>query len=183
MNRTALPPGAQALEALEALEAQRRLLCAALAAAVKEMIPGAVLGSCGTTGSGFYHDFLLATPPGADRLAEVEERMHLLLAGSSVKISRLSALEALRFAEGEPLLQEELERGAFADETLVLIGGCALLMREPPARALAAGVVYRLVDASRARPQADRSRPVLTRISGVAFAAAGDTEAHARGAA
>lgn len=180
MNQT-LPPGAGA-QALDALEGQRRLLCAALAAAVKEAIPGAVLGSCGTTDSGFYHDFLLPAPFGCDRLEGIEARMRRLLE-SPVEIVRLSASEALRLARDEPLLREELERGRFVDETLVRIGERGLLMREAPAPSLAEGFAYRLRGCGGACWRGDESRPMLTRISGEAFASAEELAAHERRAA
>ncbi len=177
MNQV-LPPGAGA-QALESLEGQRRLLCAALAAAVKEATPGAVRGSCGTTDTGFYHDFLFPGPFGSDRLAEIEAGMRRLL-DSPVEVSRVSAAEALRLAHEEPLVREELEQGRFADETLVRIGGRELLLSRPPAPSLAEGFAYRLRGCSGAYWRGDESRPMLTRISGEAFASAAELAAHER---
>ncbi len=170
--------GAPTFNLTEALEGQRRLLCAALAAAVREVFPGAVLGSCGTTGTGFYHDFLLPAPLGADRLPGLEAAMRRLLDSAPAEIRQLSAEEALDFAAAEPLVREQLERGGFADETLVRIGGTAVLAHRRPAAALAPGAVFRLETVSGAYWMGDESRPMLTRVAGVAFASAEELEAH-----
>ncbi len=175
--------GAPAFDLTEALEGQRRLLCAALAAAVREVIPGAVLGSCGTTGTGFYHDFMLPSRLGTDRLPALEAAMRRLLDASPVEMTRLSAEEALDFAAAEPLVREELERGGFADETLVRIGGIPMLAHRPPAAALAPGAVFRLEAVSGAYWMGDESRPMLTRIAGAAFASAAELADHCRRAA
>jgi threonyl-tRNA synthetase len=170
--------GAPVFDLNEALEGQRRLLCAALAAAVREVSPGAVLGSCGTTGTGFYHDFLLPSPLGADRLPQLEAAMRRLLDAPPAEMARLSAEEALDFAADEPLLREELERGGFADETLVRFGGTSVLAHRRPAAALAPGAVFRLETVSGAYWMGDESRPMLTRVAGLAFASAQAMEEH-----
>jgi threonyl-tRNA synthetase len=161
-------------------EAERRLLSAALAAAVKEVFPGAVRGSCGTMEHGFFHDFLLERPFDTGGLACVESAMRRILAAAPAKAVRLSAGEALRRLTDEPLLRDEVEAGGWADETLVRIGAVELVVNGAPSAVLPEGRVFRLTGVSGAYWRGDEKQRMLTRVSGLAFASQADGEAHER---
>ncbi len=162
----------------ESLKRIRHSLAHILAEAVLEIRPKAQLGFGPATDTGFFYDFLLEEPIGADELPAIEERMReIIKKGISFERQEFSPEEAVALLE-ERSEQLKIE---YCKDLVEVQGqtslsfyqsGSFLDMCEGPHVEKSSQIrtnAFSLDSVAGAYWRGDESRPMLTRIYGLAF--------------
>jgi len=168
----------QRREASDKLKRMRHSLAHVMAQAVLEVRPDAQLGFGPATDTGFYYDFLLSKPITAEELPDIEERMRLI-----IKEGETFVHEEQSPVVAEKMLKElgqDLKIEYFKDlvetqgfETIGFYrSGSFIDMCEGPhvenTRHIPSNA-FKLDSIAGAYWRGDESRPMLTRIYGLAF--------------
>jgi threonyl-tRNA synthetase len=166
----------------EGLEILRHSTAHLLAQALKDLYPGARLGTGPAIEDGFYYDVETPTVLREEDLPKIEGRMHEL-ARAALPVVR----EELTRAEAEALMAErgesyklEILRDLPSEATISVYrqGEFVDLCRGPHVADTSRLRVFRLTRLAGAYWRGDSDRPMLTRIYGTAWAREDDLEAH-----
>ena len=158
---------------------KRLFLSHVLAAAGKQLFRGALLGGGGTTDVGFYYDFHLPHTADAVELQALEQKMRELLDNGALRQDPAHRAEIRRRLEeaGEGFRVEALD--ALPDEpaderqNLWLVEGPDIVDFSRSQLPTGSDLALKLETVSGAYWMGDESRPMLTRIGGIAFESAG----------
>jgi threonyl-tRNA synthetase len=157
-----------------------------LAQAVCDLFPGARYAIGPAVDNGFYYDFELPTAISTDDLPRIDERMRQIVAADQPfvreELSRDEARERLagQTYKAEILdgLDEAGEVGADEHVTLYRNDGWADLCLGPHVPSTGRLGAFALTAVAGAYWRGDESRPMLTRISGTAWASTDDLESY-----
>jgi threonyl-tRNA synthetase len=158
-----------------------------MAQAVGDLFPGTKYAIGPAVQDGFFYDFSLPEPLGADDLPRIEARMREIVAADQPfvreEMSRAEALERLAGQDFkreiiEELGEEEGEVAAGDAVTLYRNGAWADLCLGPHVPSTGRIGAFRLTSLAGAYWRGDESRPQLTRIYGTAWATQEDLDDH-----
>ncbi len=156
---------------------RRHSLAHILAQAVLELRPGARLGFGPPTEHGFYYDFLLDQPLAPEDLAAIQERMRAIIkARQPFALRTLAGADAIRHLEaiGQPLKAEyarDLAAQGEASLSFYANGPFEDMCEGPHVESTERipADCFALDSIAGAYWRGDESRPMLTRIYGLAF--------------
>ncbi len=152
-----------------------------LAAAVRELYPGAKITIGPAIENGFYYDFDLPRPVTEEDLPAIEERMRLLAARrDAFTRAELPKEEALaRFeAQGEGYKAEIIRGLEGPTVSCYTVGGFEDLCRGPHLPDSGRVGAFKLLSVAGAYWRGDERNKMLTRIYGTAFPTQAELEAH-----
>ena len=180
-----LPDGAKVEWVLPAdpdgVEILRHSTAHVMAAAVKELFPGALITIGPAIENGFYYDFDVETPFTPEDLVRIEERMREIVKADHPFVREEATKEQARVLfPGEPYKEELLVD--IPDETVSLyrMGNFLDLCRGPHVPGTGRVGAFRLMNTAGAYWRGDSKNRMLTRIYGVAFASKKELDEHLR---
>ncbi|MFA5399103.1 MAG: threonine--tRNA ligase [Dehalococcoidia bacterium] len=161
------------------LEALRHSASHIMAEAVQSLFPEAKFGIGPAIEDGFYYDFDLPRPLGAEDLPAVEARMREIIAANlPFSSEEISINEANKLFADQPY-KIELIKDLGADKvTIYRQGNFTDLCRGPHVKTTGDVKAFKLVSVAGAYWRGDEKRPMLQRIYGVAFTRSVDLEDH-----
>ncbi|MFH1706716.1 MAG: threonine--tRNA ligase [Planctomycetota bacterium] len=167
----------------EALEILRHSAAHVMAAAVKNIIPGAKFGIGPAIESGFYYDFDIGRPLTEADIAAVEAEMHRIIQADLPFVrsepSKAEALAAMTKA-GEVYKAEIVSELADGTVSLYTTGAFVDLCRGPHIPAAGRIKAFKLLSIAGAYWRGDSKNPMLQRIYGTAFFAQAELDEHLR---
>ena len=152
-----------------------------MAAAVKELFPGALITIGPAIENGFYYDFDVETPFTPEDLVRIEERMREIVKADHPFVREEATKEQARgLFPGEPY-KEELLAG-IPEETVSLyrMGNFLDLCRGPHVPGTGRVGAFHLMNTAGAYWRGDSKNKMLTRVYGVAFASKKELDEHLR---
>ncbi len=161
----------------DVLHRQRHSFAHVLAQAVLQLRPGTKLGFGPPTDNGFYYDFALEEPLTPEELPAIEKRMRKIIGGNQeFELRAMEADQAIRHLEGagEHMKAEyarDLKERGFAELTFYKNGPFEDMCEGPHVgrtKELDAKA-FKLDSIAGAYWRGDESRPMLTRVYGLAF--------------
>jgi threonyl-tRNA synthetase len=166
---------------LSEVETIRHSCAHLLASAVAQLYPGTRFGFGPHIEHGFYYDMEVPVPISVDDLPAIEDRMREIAKGNH-KFERflLSKEEAVTWAKenDEPYKLENLERIESPAIGFYKHGGFTDMCAGPHVNYSKKLKHFKLTSVAGAYWRGDETRPMLTRIYGVAFGSKEDLEAH-----
>ncbi|MDA3877201.1 MAG: threonine--tRNA ligase [Halothiobacillus sp.] len=166
----------------EGLEVIRHSTAHLMAQAVKQLFPSAQVTIGPVIDAGFYYDFYFDRPFNDEDLAQIEQRMHELVAkGDELTRKVVARDEAIRFFDdlGEAFKVEIIESIPGTEElTLYTQGDFTDFCRGPHVPNTRALKVFKLMKVAGAYWRGDAKNPMLTRIYGTAFASEKELKAY-----
>lgn len=166
----------------EGLEVIRHSTAHLMAQAVKQLFPSAQVTIGPVIDAGFYYDFYFDRPFNDEDLAQIEQRMHELVAkGDELTRKVVARDEAIRFFDdlGEAFKVEIIESIPGTEElTLYTQGDFTDFCRGPHVPNTRALKVFKLMKVAGAYWRGDAKNPMLTRIYGTAFASDKELKAY-----
>ncbi|WP_322628147.1 threonine--tRNA ligase [Halothiobacillus sp.] len=166
----------------EGLEVIRHSTAHLMAQAVKQLFPSAQVTIGPVIDAGFYYDFYFDRPFNDEDLAQIEQRMHELVAkGDELTRKVVARDEAIRFFDdlGEAFKVEIIESIPGTEElTLYIQGDFTDFCRGPHVPNTRALKVFKLMKVAGAYWRGDAKNPMLTRIYGTAFASEKELKAY-----
>jgi threonyl-tRNA synthetase len=165
----------------EGVEILRHSTAHVMAAAVKELFPGALITIGPAIENGFYYDFDVDTPFTPEDLERIEARMREIVK-SAVPFAReeVTKAQAREIFPGEPYKEELL--AAIPEETVSLyrMGDFVDLCRGPHVPDTGRVGAFKLMNTAGAYWRGDSDNKMLTRIYGAAFATRKELDEHLR---
>jgi threonyl-tRNA synthetase len=149
----------------------RRLLSRVLAVAIKQAFKGSLLGAGGTTNSGFYYDAELPQKLEQTDLWRLETAMRELLGGEALSQHRTdrATLRQRLVSLGERYRVEVLDGLPAEQEEVPVVEASEYLDFADTPLPSDCDLVFKLQKLSGAYWMGDETRPMLTRITGIAF--------------
>lgn len=165
----------------EGIEIVRHSTAHVMAAAVKELFPGARITIGPAIENGFYYDFDVEWPFTAEDLAAIENKMAEIV-GKDIPFVReeVSKAEARARFPGEPYKEELLDDIPEEKVSLYRLGGFLDLCRGPHVPSSSRVGAYKLMNTAGAYWRGDSRNKMLTRIYGCAFATRRELDDHLR---
>lgn len=150
-----------------------------MAAAVKELFPGARITIGPAIENGFYYDFDVETPFTPEDLARIEEKMGEIVR-RDLPFTRevVSKEEARKRFPAEPYKEELLADIADESVSLYAVGDFLDLCRGPHVPSSGRVGAFKLMNTAGAYWRGDSKKRMLTRIYGCAFATKKELDAH-----
>jgi threonyl-tRNA synthetase len=166
----------------EALNVLRHSAAHVLATAVRELYPEAKIGFGPPIQDGFYYDFEVPRPFTPDDLAQIEEKMHEVVASDYPFVREEVDREGARVRfKDDPLKLERLEELGEDEVISVYTDGPFVdLCRGPHVPTTGRITHFKLLHAAGAYWRGDSNRQMLQRIYGTAWFQKADLEAYLR---
>jgi threonyl-tRNA synthetase len=163
----------------DGIEIVRHSTAHVMAAAVKELFPGARITIGPAIENGFYYDFDVETPFTPEDLARIEVKMGEIVR-SDLPFTRemVSREDARSRFPGEPYKEELLRDIPDAAVSLYKVGNFLDLCRGPHVPSSGRVGAFKLMNTAGAYWRGDSKNRMLTRIYGCAFATKKELDAH-----
>ncbi|HSL92863.1 MAG TPA: threonine--tRNA ligase [Candidatus Limnocylindrales bacterium] len=163
----------------DGIEVVRHSTAHVMAAAVKELFPGARITIGPAIENGFYYDFDVETPFTPEDLARIEEKMGEIVR-RDLPFTRevVSKEEARKRFPGEPYKEELLADIPDESVSLYAVGDFLDLCRGPHVPSSGRVGAFKLMNTAGADWRGDSKNRMLTRIYGCAFATKKELDAH-----
>jgi threonyl-tRNA synthetase len=163
----------------DGIEVVRHSTAHVMAAAVKELFPGALITIGPAIENGFYYDFDVETPFTPEDLSRIEEKMAELVR-SDLPFTReeVSKEEARKRFPGEPYKEELLADIPESTVSLYKVGNFLDLCRGPHVPSSGRVGAFKLMNTAGAYWRGDSKNRMLTRIYGCAFATKKELDSH-----
>jgi threonyl-tRNA synthetase len=163
----------------DGIEVVRHSTAHVMAAAVKELFPGARITIGPAIENGFYYDFDVETPFTPEDLARIEEKMGEIVR-RDLPFTRevVSKEEARKRFPAEPYKEELLADIPDESVSLYAVGDFLDLCRGPHVPSSGRVGAFKLMNAAGAYWRGDSKKRMLTRIYGCAFATKKELDDH-----
>ncbi len=165
----------------DGVEIMRHSTAHVMAAAVKELFPGARITIGPAIENGFYYDFDVENPFTPEDIERIEEKMGEIVRSDCPFIrEEVSKEEARARFPGEPYKEELLAEIPENTVSLYRMGNFLDLCRGPHLPSSGRVGAYKLMNTAGAYWRGDSRNPMLTRIYGCAFATKKELDDHLR---
>jgi threonyl-tRNA synthetase len=165
----------------EGVEILRHSTAHVMAAAVKELFPGALITIGPSIENGFYYDFDVDTPFTPADLERIEERMREIVKSATPFVrEEVTKTQARKIFPGEPYKEELLSDIPEDTVSLYRTGDFVDLCRGPHVPDTGRLGAFKLMNTAGAYWRGDSGNKMLTRIYGAAFATRKELDEHLR---
>jgi threonyl-tRNA synthetase len=165
----------------EGVEILRHSTAHVMAAAVKELFPGALITIGPAIENGFYYDFDVDTPFTPEDLERIEARMReIVKAATPFLREEVTKAQAREIFPGEPYKEELLADIPEDTVSLYRTGDFVDLCRGPHVPDTGRLGAFKLMNTAGAYWRGDSGNKMLTRIYGAAFATRKELDEHLR---